>query len=106
MRKCNTCHREIEWTDMRQFGTYSDDKKVWCPECWKELQDFMKKRWFEDKPEEIFAKLNTILVASEKQKKDLINLISNTRRTITDLEKYCNQKTLNFEVNNGNSKTA
>lgn len=47
--KCNSCHKEVDENEYRCFGEHEPGKKVYCNNCWEELQDWLKRKHREEK---------------------------------------------------------
>lgn len=84
---CNKCGIKLQEGEFRYFGQYDDNKKVWCVVCWKELQEYLKKKYIEEKVPELKKQALEMLKDYEKNKKKFDGIVKETKKIIKKLNK-------------------
>ena len=87
MKTCRRCGKELLENGYRCYGKFEEGKKVWCEEHWKELQEFLKRKWAEERIPELEFEAKILLKECERNKKRFINLLTQTKRFLTSLQK-------------------
>lgn len=84
--KCERCLKELQEGEIKCFGSYESNKKVWCTICWEDLQKYIKQRRQEEKVPELKEQAKTLLSECELNKKKFLNIIKECKEFIKKIE--------------------
>jgi len=85
-KKCHSCRKEL-FDAFRYFGNYEEGKKIWCINCFKDLQEFIKKRWMEERIPQLDTEAKSLLDNCQNNERRFKDLTTNVRKFLTVLRR-------------------
>jgi len=111
--KCTKCGEVFIEEELFCFGNFDETKKLWCEPCWKNLQEWIKEKKLNETIPDLRNKANELLVDCDKNKKQFIEIIKQTKSYLTRLDKllpkqsienFSKQTNLNLNITKNGAK--